>query len=75
MTMMISKNYNLQMTWIVTVISIHDLIEYSLQFYTMNIITIMVILEMKNRILWGQASQATEQVPSEPVWHSQKTWI
>lgn len=71
---MISKNYNLQMTWIVTVISIHDLIEYSLQFY-MNIITIMVILEMKNHILWGQASQASEQVPSEPVWHSQKTWI
>lgn len=75
MTMMISKNYNLQMTWIVTVISIHDLIEYSLQFYTMNIITIMVILEMKNRILWGQASQPSEQVPSESVWHSQKTWI
>lgn len=75
MTMMISKNYNLQMTWIVTVISIHDLIEYLLQFYTMNIITIMVILEMKNRILWGQASQPSEQVPSEPVWHSQKTWI
>ena len=41
----------------------------------MNIITIMVILEMKNHILQGQASQASEQVPSEPVWHSQKTWI
>ena len=41
----------------------------------MNIITIMVILEIKNRILQGQASQAGEQVPSEPVWHSQKTWI
>lgn len=75
MTMMISKNYNLQMTWIVTVISIYDLTEYSLQFDTMNIITIMVILVSKNHILQGQASQASEQVPSEPVWHSQKTWI
>ena len=41
----------------------------------MNIITIMVILEMKNRILQGQASQASKQVPREPVRHSQKTWI
>ena len=54
-------------------ISIYDLTEYSLQFDTMNIITIMVILVSKNHILQGQASQASEQVPSEPVWHSQKT--